>query len=114
MKKQKSVILGILAFLPMFYIVLSWILIIPDMFKPINTSSTMERGMSQAAGLHIIMDILFLIAIIIVIIIFVLNVRNNKSIQEKNKNTWTVLIIIGSVITIPIYWYNYILKGNRI
>lgn len=114
MKNQKSIILGVMAFLPMFYIVLSWILILPGIFKPINDSATMERGMSQAAGLHFIMDIFFLIAIISVIFTFVLNVRNNKLIQEKTKNSWTVLIIIGSVITIPIYWYKYILRSNRI
>ena len=116
MKNQKPMILGVMAFLPMFYIILSWILMLPDMFKPIinDDSATMERGISQAAGLHFAMDILFLIAIILVILTFVLNVRTNKSIQEKTKNSWIVLIIIGSAITIPIYWYKYIVRSNRI
>lgn len=113
MKKQKSVMLGVMAFLPLFYIVLSWILIIPTIFGPINNSASMERGMSQSAGLYMIMNNFFLIAIIIVIIAYVLKVRNNKSIHKRNKDSWTVLIIIGSAITIPIYWYKYILKGNR-
>jgi hypothetical protein len=114
MKNQKSMILGVMAFLPMFYIILSWLLILPNMFKPIKDSTTMERRMSQVAGLHFVMDIIFLIAIILVILTFVLNVRNNRSIQEKTKISWTVLIIIGSAITIPIYWYKYIVRSNRI
>lgn len=47
---------------------------------------------------------------ILLMIFYVRDVLNNKKIPETRKTLWVLLVIFGNAITMPIYFYTFILK----
>jgi hypothetical protein len=41
------------------------------------------------------------------------HVYHNKNIREELKAFWACILVLGAVITLPVYWYYFIYKPSR-
>lgn len=74
----------------------------------------------EGAGVFSNFQILFGIHIItmlmtfILITIYLVNVYRNVSVDKDKKILWTILILFGSIVAMPIYWFLFIWKDPRV
>lgn len=54
-----------------------------------------------------------MLLMLILIIIYIRDVFKNDMIPETRKTLWVILLLFGSMISMPIYWFNYIWRKTN-
>jgi hypothetical protein len=110
MTKPKALILGIFTAWPILYM----FLFMGTIFSQIIM---MDFGTKQAAGeLPIIMKIIFplhfltMIWIFVLLAVYIRHIFKTDAIPQDKKALWAVVIFLGNMIAMPVYWYLYIWK----
>lgn len=66
--------------------------------------SEIPVGFIIAFGLNLFSTLLFFV----LLIIFLINVLGNDRVEKEKKIIWALLIIFGSIVAMPVYWYLFI------
>lgn len=61
-------------------------------------------------GFIMIFHFATIIEIWVMIILYLIRIIKDESIEQNNKILWVILIFIGNIIAMPIFWYLYIWK----
>jgi len=112
MSKIKKTLLGVLTILPTLYL-FTFIVFFISMILTIDKQPA-SSGMPTFFLAMMITHVLMMLLMICLITFYIVHAFNNQRIQQDKKVLWTILIFMGSFISMPIYWYLFILKDSAV
>jgi hypothetical protein len=110
MSKSKKISLGFLTILPLLYLFTFMVFFI-SMILTIDKQPA-SSGMPTVILAMMIAHVLMMLLMICLITFYIIHSFNNQMIQQDKKVLWTILIFMGSFISMPIYWYLFIWKDS--
>ena len=102
MNRFLAVLLGLLSVLPLAAVPLFMNVLFPQMQTPRSPRSAAAMFESN----------LLILAGMLVVAIFVAFVWRSRRVPQAKKRMWSSAIIVGSLFTIPVFWYLYIWKDR--
>lgn len=113
MKKPIKIILGIATLWPILYMAIFFVFIFSQVFlfsmKEAPSLSGPPTGFFIIFGLHF----LTMLWIFALLIIYILNVFKNERVAKDKKALWAVVLFLGHMVAMPIYWYLYIWREPK-
>jgi hypothetical protein len=52
--------------------------------------------------------------VVVLMVIYIVNVFKNDRVDKDKKVLWAIVLFMGSMIAMPIYWYLYIWKSEPV
>ena len=108
MSKNKKIILGIATLWPIVYIFLFIIATFGMIFIP--TVNGESENFAIAFSIIFALHLLTMFLIFALLIVYIRNVFKNNSVPSEKKALWAVVLFLGNMIAMPIYFYLYIWK----
>lgn len=109
MSKGKAITLGIFTIWPFLYMIIFMSSIFGMMmlgFAGNTPSSEPPFIMMVILPLHFFT----MFEIFVLIVIYIINVFKTERVPQDKKALWAVVLFLGNLISMPIYWYLYIWK----
>jgi hypothetical protein len=108
MGKTGKLLLGAVTLWPIVYMFIFFILIFSTiLFRPEpGAGSGMPPMIAWIFGLHI----LTMLLIMGLTIFYIVDVFRNNRVDKDKKALWAIVIFLGNMVGMPIYWYLYIWK----
>ncbi|HEU0144746.1 MAG TPA: hypothetical protein VFQ47_08155 [Nitrososphaera sp.] len=113
MKKSTKILLAIATIWPFLYMIFFFVVIFSSFFfMPRNGSS---EGGAFPALFMIIFPLHFLTMLLIMglTVFYMVNVFRNDRVEKDKKVLWAVVLFMGNMIAMPIYWYLYIWREEK-
>ena len=109
MTNNKKLILGVFTIFPAAYLLFFFGFIFIQLIFSAPGSSQSLDGFAILAIVHGI-NMLF---IPVLLFIYIKNVFNNPRISSDKRTMWTIVILMGNIFAMPIYWYLNIWKSEN-
>lgn len=106
MQKGLKIFLGLFTLWPPVYLVIFIFMFIQIFFSIMGLGNINESSFFILFGMHIVT----MLIIFILMAVYLINVYRNVSVDKDKKILWTILILFGGIIAMPIYWYLFIWK----
>ena len=109
MKKPTKILLGLASLWPLVYIVFFFIFVLSSFFF---LSSSAGQGVGPPVSFMVIflLHLLTMLWIMALTVFYIVNVFRNERVDKDKKALWAVVLFMGNMIAMPIYWYLYIWK----
>lgn len=109
MSKRAKIILGIATIWPILYGIIFFIFIFFILFL-----SNQQQPNKPPTGFFVILPLHFLtmLDIFVLLVIYITNLFKNERVENHKKVLWAVVLFMGNMIAMPIYWYLYIWKDS--
>ena len=109
MSKPIKIALLLVSLWPFLYVILFFIFFISTAFY-IGASD--GKGADLPIGFAIIfcLHVLTMLLIMALTVFYMVNVFRNDRVEKDKKVLWAVVLFMGNMIAMPIYWYLYIWK----
>lgn len=111
MSKTIKLIVGLLTIWPFAYMILFFITILSLVF--FSRGPEPEVGPPPLIALIFPLHILTMLLIMGLTIFYMVNVFRNERVVKDQKVLWAVVLFLGNVLAMPIYWYLYIWKDAQ-
>ena len=108
MKKTTKILLAIATVFPFLYMIFFFVVIFSSIFFAPRDGSS-EGGVFTI--LFMVIFPLHLITMLLILgltIFYMVNVFKNDRVDKDKKVLWAVVIFMGNMIAMPVYWYLYI------
>lgn len=109
MKKPTKILVGLATLWPVVYMFLFFLFIVSTVFF-VLPSTTREVGPPAAFVVLTLLHVLTMFVIMALMIIYIVDVFRNERVDKDKKVLWAVVLFMGNVIAMPVYWYLYIWK----
>lgn len=107
MTKTKKLLLGIATIWPILYMVVFFIFMFSMVLLLLFQKGNPPIGFFLTIFL---LHFFTMIEIFVLLAIYVRDVFKNKRVEKDTKALWAVVLFLGNMIAMPIYWYLYIWK----
>ena len=107
MNKGGKVLLGLATLWPFFYLILFFVFILSMVLLE---SGGGGDGAPPIIALIFPLHLLTMLIIAALTVFYIVNVFRNNRVDKDKKALWAIVIFMGSVIAMPIYWYLYVWK----
>ena len=112
MKKSTKILLGLATLWPFVYMILFFIFVFSSiLFMPSQPGE--QSGPPFFFVVFIALHLLTMLWIMALTVFYMVNVFRNDRVDKDKKVLWAVVIFMGSIIAMPIYWYLYIWRVPR-
>ncbi|GBC79131.1 hypothetical protein EG19_06335 [Thermoanaerobaculum aquaticum] len=113
MSKGKAIVLAVFTLWPFLYMFLFFativILITSAAAKP-----QPSQDMPLLFGGIFIMHIATMLEIMGLLVVYIVHLFKTDRVPQDQKALWAVVIFLGNVLAMPVYWYLYIWKPLRV
>lgn len=112
MNRRKAVVLGVLTAWPFFYMILFMCMVLGMMMSGLSG----ERTSSEPPIILLIivpLHLLTMLEMFALLVIYIVHVFKTDRISQEQKALWAVVLFLGSMIAMPVYWYLYIWKKPK-
>jgi hypothetical protein len=109
MKKPTKILVGIATLWPFIYMVLFMLFMFSAVFF-IGGPGSGDTGVPLPFLLIFPLHLLTMLAIMALTVFYIVNVFRNERVDKDKKVLWAVVLFMGNMIAMPIYWYLYIWK----
>jgi hypothetical protein len=107
MKKPIKVLLGLATLWPFFYLILFFVVIFSTIvFMPGPGGE--PPGPPPLIALILPLHLFTMPAVMALMVFYIVNVFRNDRVDKDKKALWAVVLFMGNMIAMPIYWYLYI------
>jgi hypothetical protein len=107
MQKPTKVLLGLVTLWPFLYLLLFFVVIFSTIvFVPGPGGE--ESGPPPLIALILPLHLLTMLAVMALMTFYILNVFRNDRVDKDKKALWAVVLFMGNMIAMPVYWYLYI------
>ena len=112
MTRGRKITLAVFTAWPFLYMILFMCTIFGMMMSDFS-------GGGQSSGLPTIMMIIFplhfltMLEIFVLLVIYMIHVFKTDRVSQDKKALWAVVLFLGNMIAMPIYWYLYIWKEPK-
>src|SRR5262245_16588551 len=111
MSKGKAIALAVLTSWPIAYIVLfictAFVMILSD-----GTGGG-QSTMSPVERIILPLHFLTMLVMLALLVVYGSDVFKTDRISQDKKPLWVVVLFLGNVIAMPVYWYVYIWKASK-
>lgn len=109
MKKSTKILLGIATIWPLVYMIFFFTVVFSAILSAPRAGS-FGRGGALPTLLTVIFPLHILTTILVMglTIFYIVNVFRNDRVDKDKQVLWTIVLFMGNVIAMPIYWYLYI------
>src|SRR4030095_5425561 len=105
MKPLTKILLGIATVWPFCYMIFFFLFMVSSFFLArAGGDSAIEPSFLLIVPLHF----LTMLVITALTVFYIVNVFRNERVDKDKKVLWTIVLLMGSMIAMPIYWYLYI------
>jgi len=107
MSKRKAITLGVFTAWPFLYMILF-------MFMMVGMMMSAASGRDHSSGPPTIIFIIFplhiltILEIFALLVIYIAHLFKTDRVPQDKKALWAVVLFVGNMIAMPIYWYLYI------
>ena len=108
MRKAAKLLLGVVTFIPLLAVLSAWVLAFSGV-SPSSIAPRFEDG--SFAYLLALAPVTLLPAGLVVFYAF--HVFGNDRVIEEKKALWGVVILLGNIFAMPVYWYLYVRPERR-
>lgn len=109
MKKPTKILVGLASLWPFVYMILFFIFFLSSFFF-LSASPGQEFGPPVGFIVIFLLHLLTMLWIMALTIFYIVNVFRNERVDKDKKALWAVVLFMGNMIAMPIYWYLYIWK----
>ncbi len=109
MKKSTKILLGLATLWPFLYLILFFLFVFSSILFMPGTGGE-ESGTNFFFAVFIALHLLTMLWIMALTVFYMVNVFRNDRVDKDKKVLWAVVIFMGNMIAMPIYWYLYIWK----
>jgi hypothetical protein len=109
MKTPTKILLGLASLWPLVYMALFFIFVLSSFFF-LSRSAGQEVGPPISFMVIFLLHLLTMLWIIALTVFYIVNVFRNQRVDKDKKALWAVVLFMGNVIAMPIYWYLYVWK----
>lgn len=116
MSGKGKVVLGILTVWPIVYSVSFIIFVFSQIIMSFSGSGFSKGGPAGPPAVFFVLFILHFLTMLLtfaLIIIYIRDVFRNERVPKEKRVLWTVVLLLGHVAAMPIYWYIYIWPGQE-
>lgn len=107
MKQWQKVLLGIITVWPFAYMVLFFLVIFSTfLFMSVPDSTGPPPLIALIFPLHL----LTMLIILALTVFYIVDVFKNERVEKDKKALWAIVLFMGNMIAMPVYWYIYIWK----
>lgn len=106
MKQLTKLLLGLVTLWPFAYVIFFFFVMASLVFMP----EAGNHGQPPLIALIFPLHLLTMVVTLALMIFYIVNVFRNNLVQNDKKVLWTVVLFMGGMIAMPIYWYLYIWK----
>ena len=107
MSKGKAIILGIFTAFPPLYVVFFFGTAFVDVMTDFWTETTFVPRVIFPLHLFTILETFALMAI------YIHNLFKTDRVPQDKKALWASVLLLGHMLTMPVYWYHYIWKEGE-
>ena len=113
MKTHNKILLAIATIWPLLYMVFFFVVIFSSIFFMPRDGSA--EGGALPALFMIIFPLHFLTVLLVLGLtaFYMVNVFRNDRVEKDKKVLWAVVLFMGNMIAMPIYWYLYIWREEK-
>jgi hypothetical protein len=108
MSKPAKIILGMATLWPVFYVFLFFGFV----FFLIISRPSNEAEIGPAFVILFILHGITMLWIFALLAIYIYNLFQNDRVDKDKKPLWAIVLFMGSIVAMPIYWYLYIWPGT--
>lgn len=108
MKQWLKVLLGIVTVWPFAYMILFFLVIFSTiLFVPEPGSSGPPPLIALIFPLHL----LTMLIVMALMVFYIVDVFRNERVEKDKKPLWAIVLFMGNMIAMPVYWYLFIWKA---
>lgn len=111
MGKTAKVLLGIATVWPLIYVFIFFAFVFSSAILAMNGSAVIGDP-SSGFGTIFILHMFTILLMFVLLAIYIVNVFNNDHVENDKKALWAVVLFLGNLIAMPIYWYLYIWRDT--
>jgi hypothetical protein len=111
MSKTIKLLLGLVTIWPFVYLILFFITIFSLVI--FSTGAETAGGPPPLIALIFPLHLLTMLVIMALTVFYMVNVFRNERVVKDQKVLWAVVLFLGNVLAMPIYWYLYIWKEGQ-
>lgn len=109
MKQLAKLLLGLATLWPLAYLILFFVVIVAtEFFMP---GSRQQPGPPPLIALILPLHFFTMLAVVGLLVFYIVNLFKNDQVERDKKALWAIVLFMGSMIAMPIYWYLYIWKS---
>lgn len=108
MKKSTKILLAIATVFPFAYMIFFFVVVFFSFFMMSQEGSSEGGAMPILFMILIPLHLLTMLLIMGLTVFYIVNVFRNNRVEKDKKVLWAVVLFMGSIIAMPIYWYLYI------
>ncbi len=112
MSKAQKIILAAFTAWPFLYLILFMCTVFGMIFYGFSNEGN-SSGMPPIMAVIFILHFLTMIELIALLVIYILHVFRTERMPQDKKVLWAVILFLGNMIAMPIYWYLYIWKEPK-
>ncbi len=116
MTRNRKILLGIATIWPFIYLAVFFIVFFGFFIYSVSINDQGRTNSSNLPGPGIIMffalHIFTIIWVLALTIFYIFNVFKNDRVDKDKKALWAVVIFLGNIFAMPVYWYLYIWRES--
>lgn len=109
MSKTLRLLLGIITFWPAAYMVIFFVFIVSTIVFT-GRGGGGDEVLGPLFAAIFVLHFLTMLVIAALTVFYMVNVFRNERVEKDKKVLWAVVLFLGNVIAMPIYWYVYFWK----
>ena len=113
MKKPAKILLGIATLWPLLYMFIFFALIFSQVFFMSQMGEPSHDGPPTFFIVLMSLHFLTMLWIFGLLIIYIINVFKNERVDKDKKALWAVVLFLGNMFAMPVYWYLYIWREPK-
>ena len=107
MKKSTKILLGLATLWPFIYMIL-FVAFVFSMILWAPSSEGQNSGVPLSFAVFMVFHVLTMLWMVGLTIIYMVDVFRNERVEKDYKVLWAVVIFMGNLFAMPIYWYLYL------
>lgn len=107
MSKTLKLLLGLVTLWPFAYLILFFITI----FSTFLFMGGQGNGPPPLIALIFPLHLLTMLIVMALMVFYIVDVFRNNQVEKDKKVLWAVVLFMGNMIAMPVYWYIYIWKA---
>jgi hypothetical protein len=111
MKKPTKLLLGLATLWPFSYLIFFFVTIFSlILFMP--SAGEGESDFFPFLGVILPLHLFTMLSMMALIAFYIVNVFRNDRVEKDKKVLWTIVLFMGNMIAMPVYWYLYIWRES--
>jgi hypothetical protein len=110
MTKSKALVLGGFTLWPIVYMVLFMVVMFTQVLMMNFGNQASSGHMPTMIKIIFPLHFLTMIWIFVLVAIYIRHIFKTEAVPQEKKALWAVVIFMGNMVAMPVYWYLYIWK----